>query len=255
MCGATPKYLSLALIIEEGLKFDALWKILVSISEIARENMVEVVTGDTKVVDRGKGDQLFINTSGIGELHAKACIGIGHIQAGDHILVSGQVATHGMAIMSVREGLEFETSLCSDTCYVGDITVRLINSFGHKIHFLRDPTRGGLATTLCEIASKSLLSVRLEEASIPVHPQARSACEMLGLDPLYVANEGVFVAVVAPEVSAEALEIIRSFKIGRDAAMVGMVTDEYPGKVVLRSGIGGKRILPMLPGEQLPRIC
>jgi len=255
MCGAVPKYLSLGLIIEEGLKFEELWRILLSVKEICDRHNVKVVTGDTKVVERGKGDKIFINTSGIGEVKANAQIGIGNIKEGDHILVSGNVGTHGMAIMSLREGLEFETNLQSDTNYIGEISGKLIDAFGEKIRFLRDPTRGGLATALNEVASKIEKSVEIEESLIPVLSQTRSACELLGLDPVFVANEGVFIAVVDPEISEEAISMMRENPLSKDTAYIGKISGNYPKKVIMTSRIGGRRVLSSLLGEQLPRIC
>ncbi len=255
MCGAVPKFISLGLIIEEGLKVEELWRFLESIKIISDAYNVKVVTGDTKVVERGKGDKIFINTSGIGEVKSQAKIGMEYIQEGDHVLVSGNIASHGMAIMSVREGLEFETSLESDTQYIGDVTSNLIDAFGDKVRFLRDPTRGGLATVLNEITSKLGLSIELEEGLIPVLPEAKSACELLGLDPVYVANEGVFITVVSPEISDEVLNIMKKNPKCSDASFIGKVTSNYPKKVIIKSGIGGRRVVSMLIGEQLPRIC
>jgi hydrogenase expression/formation protein HypE len=255
MCGAIPKYLSLGLIIEEGLSIQELWTVLESICKISKVYGVEVVTGDTKVVERGKGDKIFINTSGIGAVNQNARIGIDNIMEGDVVLVSGPVATHGMAIMSVREGLEFETTLQSDTQYVGDVVNHLVDQFGEKIKFLRDPTRGGVATVLNEIAQKTRFSIELEESAIPVLPQAKGACELLGLDPLYVANEGLFLAIVSPEVAEKVMAVIRTFSKCSDAAIIGSVTSNYPKKVIVKSGIGGRRVVPMMIGEQLPRIC
>ena len=255
MCGAVPKYISLGLIIEEGLKMKELWRLIESIKYISDINNVKVVTGDTKVVERGKGDQIFINTSGIGDVKQNAKIGIENIREGDHVLISGNIATHGMAIMSVREGLEFETSLKSDTQYIGDVSGSLIEAFGEKIRFLRDPTRGGLATVLNEITSKLGLSMELEEDLIPVLPQAKSACELLGLDPLYVANEGVFLTIVSPEISEKVLGIMQENPKCANASFIGKVTSDYPKKVIVKSGIGGRRVVSMLIGEQLPRIC
>ena len=255
MCGAVPKYLSLGLILEEGLPVTDLWSVLESIWKISIKYGVEIVTGDTKVVERGKGDKIFINTSGIGEVLPEANIGIEHIREGDKILVSGPFATHGMAIMSVREGLEFETDLQSDTQYIGDVALEIIKKFGGKIRFLRDPTRGGVATVLNEIAMKSMLCMELEEKSLPVLPQAMSACELLGMDPLYVANEGIFIAIVAPEVENAVLDCMRGFDKCFSAKCIGEVTGAYSKKVIVKSGIGGKRVVSMLIGEQLPRIC
>ncbi len=255
MCGAEPRYISLGLIIEEGLKVSDLWSVLDTIRQIAQQYNVAIVTGDTKVVERGKGDKLFINTSGIGEVKKSANIGIEQIKPGDHIIVSGYIATHGMAIMSVRENLEFETSLISDTRYIGDVTCQLIDTFGDKIRFLRDPTRGGLATVLNEVASSLELSIEIDEKLIPVLPEARSACELLGLDPVYVANEGIFVTVVSPDISDEVMNILLQNQKCNGAAFIGTVTSSYPKKVIIKSGIGGRRVIPMLIGEQLPRIC
>ena len=255
MCGARPKYISLGLIIEEGLKIEQLWKLLESIKGISDAYDVKIVTGDTKVVERGKGDKIFINTSGIGEVIELANINIEQIKEGDHVLVSGNIATHGMAIMSVRQGLEFQTSLESDTQYIGDVALDLIERFGDNIKFLRDPTRGGLATVLNEVAGKLDYSIEMEEALLPVLPQAKSACELLGLDPIYVANEGVFVMVVSPEISDKVLHMLKSNPKCLDAALIGKVTSNYPKKVIIKSPIGGRRVASMLVGEQLPRIC
>lgn len=255
MCGAVPKYISLGLIIEEGLKMEELWTLLESIRGISDAYGVKIVTGDTKVVERGKGDKIFINTSGIGGVVDSAQIGIEQIKDGDHVLVSGNIATHGMAIMSVREGLEFQTTLESDTEYIGDVALELIERFGAGIKFLRDPTRGGLATVLNEIAGKLAFSIEMEEELLPVLPQAKSACELLGMDPIYVANEGVFVTVVSPEISEEVLGILKANPKCVAAAKIGEVTSNYPKKVIVKSAIGGRRVASMLVGEQLPRIC
>jgi len=255
MCGAMPKYISLGLILEEGLPVVDLWRVLESIYKISKTHHVDIVTGDTKVLERGKGDKIFINTSGIGQVHEKANIDIGRIREGDQVLVSGPIATHGMTIMSVREGLEFETTLKSDTQYIGHLALSLIERFGDRIKFLRDPTRGGVATVLNEIAIKSALCIELQEKQLPVLPQAASACELLGLDPLYVANEGIFVVVADRSVAEDALKTISGFAGGKGAALIGEVTQNYPKKVIVRSGIGGKRVVSMLVGEQLPRIC
>ena len=255
MCGAVPKYLSLGLIIEEGLAVADLWKILDSIRLIADKHDVLVVTGDTKVVEKGKGDKIFINTSGIGFVSDKVQIGVGQIAETDVVITSGPIATHGMTIMSVREGLEFETSLQSDTAYVGNAAIGMIGKFGEKIKFLRDPTRGGVATVLNEIAQQTKLSIELEEKSIPVLTEARSACELLGLDPLYVANEGIFLSVVSEDISDEVLTFLKEKSGCSGAAKIGKVSKENPGKVILKSGIGGKRVVSMMIGDQLPRIC
>ncbi|MBA2422304.1 MAG: hydrogenase expression/formation protein HypE, partial [Chitinophagales bacterium] len=215
----------------------------------------KVVTGDTKVVEKGKGDKIFVNTSGIGELHPKAKIAAGNIKDGDKIIVSGNVATHGIAIMSVREGLVFETELESDTCNLSSVVITLLDRFGEDIHFLRDPTRGGVATVLNELAKDSGLGIDLSQSAIPLSEQVEGACEMLGLDPLYVANEGIFIAVVKAEIATELLSFLKKSEIGKNAGIIGTVTHDHPKQVILTSSIGGRRMLNMLTGEQLPRIC
>ncbi len=254
MCGAIPRYLSLSFIIEEGLPVKEFWDILVSIKFACGEANVKVVTGDTKVVERGKGDKIFVNTSGIGEVHPKANIAASNIQEGDKIIVSGNVATHGVAIMSVREGLVFETELESDTCNLAPAVLSLLDVFGNDIHFLRDPTRGGVATVLNELAKDSGLGIDLSQNAIPLNEQVEGACEMLGLDPLYVANEGIFIAVVKGEIAEQVIEVLKASDTG-NAAIIGTVTKDHPKQVILTSSIGGRRMLNMLTGEQLPRIC
>ena len=255
MCGATPRFLSLSFIIEEGLPMAEFWDILVSIKFACQQANVQVVTGDTKVVERGKGDKIFVNTTGIGEIHPKARIAASNVLAGDKIIVSGLVATHGMAIMSVREGLVFETELESDTCNLYPAVETLLEAYGADIHFLRDPTRGGVATVLNELAKDCGLGLALAQNDIPLSEQVEGACEMLGLDPLYVANEGIFIAVVSAEVAEQALALLRTTETGRNAAIIGAVTASHPKQVILTSSIGGRRMLNMLTGEQLPRIC
>ncbi len=255
MCGAIPEYLSLSFILEEGLSMQAFWDILVSIKFACAQAGVHVVTGDTKVVEKGKGDHIFINTSGIGTLHPKADIDIQRVKPGDKIIVSGEVATHGIAIMSVREGLDFETTIATDSCNLNHLVKELLDSFGEAIHLLKDPTRGGVATTLNEVARDSKTGIELRHRDIPVDPQVHGACEMLGLDPLYVANEGIFLAIVAEEAAEKVLEKIRSLEYGQKAAIIGEVVAEHPRQVILTSQIGGKRVVNMLVGEQLPRIC
>lgn len=255
MCGAIPKYLSLSFIIEEGLAMTEFWDILVAIKFACEEAGVQVVTGDTKVVERGKGDKIFINTTGIGQLHPNADIDIHRIQAGDKIIVSNQIATHGMAIMSVREGLEFETTIESDTCSLNHPILALLEEFGAAIHLLRDPTRGGLGTVLTELARDTKLGMEIAQRALPINEQVAGACEILGLDPLYVANEGVFIAIVAAEVADQITDRLQSFEACRHAAIIGEVVAAHPRQVILTSGIGGKRVVNMLVGEQLPRIC
>ncbi len=255
MCGATPRYLSLSFIIEEGLPVKEFWDILVAIKFACEKAEVKVVTGDTKVVERGKGDKIFVNTSGIGEVHPKAKIAAGNVRSGDKIIVSGNVATHGIAIMSVREGLVFETELQSDTCNLSPAVNMLLDAFGEDIHFLRDPTRGGVATVLNELAKDSGLGIDILQTSIPLSEQVEGACEMLGLDPLYVANEGIFIAAVKAEIAEQAIQVLRTSKVGVNAAIIGTVESNHPKQVILTSSIGGRRMLNMLTGEQLPRIC
>ncbi len=254
MCGAVPQYLSLSLIIEEGLPMTELWEVLLTIQQCCKQAGVKVVTGDTKVVERGKGDKLFINTAGIGKVHPQADIGINRVQAGDKIIVSGPLANHGMAIMSVREGLEFETEIQTDSAPLHQPVKNLLDEFGSLVHLLRDPTRGGVGTVLNEIARSAHLGINLRQADIPVDEQVAGACELLGLDPLYVANEGLFLAIVADNIYQAALEQLQASGFSRSAC-IGEVTSEHPRQVVLTSGIGGRRVVNMLAGEQLPRIC
>ena len=255
MCGAIPKYLSLAFIIEEGLKVSEFIRIVKSVKKAADECGVLIITGDTKVVERGKGDKIFINTTGFGELHPKATISVHNIKEGDKILVNGYIAQHGMAIMSERKGLEFESTIESDSTNLNFLVKELLDQFGTKIKLFRDPTRGGLGTVLHEIANDISKGVDLKEADIPLEKQVAAACEMLGLDPMYVANEGVFLVVVDPSIEAEVLALMRNHNKGKNAALVGKITNEHPNKVVMESLIGGKRIVSPLVGEQLPRIC
>ena len=255
MCGAIPQYLSLSFIIEEGLPMTEFWEILISIRDACIASGVQVVTGDTKVVERGKGDKIFINTTGVGQLHPAADIDLNRIEAGDTIILSGEMAAHGMAIMSVREGLEFESQIESDTQPLNHLVKDLLDEVGPAIKLLRDPTRGGVATVLNEIARDSALGIGITQHDLPINKQVASACEILGLDPLYVANEGLFLAVVAKEAAEPFLTACRANPAGRSAKVIGTVTEEHPQKVVMTSGIGGKRVVNMLTGEQLPRIC
>jgi len=255
MCGATPQYLSLGFIIEEGLTMEEFWKVLVNIKEAANKANIKIVTGDTKVVEKGKGDKIFINTSGIGIIHPKANIHHKNIATGDVIIVSGNIATHGIAIMSLRKGLEFETTIQSDSTNLNHIVISLIEKFGNDIKFLRDPTRGGVASVLNEIAELTQLGFHIDQKLIPIDEQVDGACEMLGLDPLYVANEGLFMAVVKKEIAADFLQYLQQDECGTNAAIIGNVSTEHPGKVILKSRIGGKRVVNYLTGEQLPRIC
>lgn len=255
MCGARARFLSLAFILEEGLTMREFWEVLVGIKYAAEQAGVQIVTGDTKVVERGKGDKIFINTSGVGMLHPRAQISKSRVQPGDKILISGHIATHGMAIMSVRQGLEFETSLLSDTTNLNHTVMGLLDVFGDNIHLLHDPTRGGVATVLNELARDTRLGINLQERGIPVLEEVAGACELLGLDPLYVANEGIFIAVVAAAAADSVLEFLQADPNGSAASIIGEVTAEHPRQVLLHSKIGGKRVVNMPVGEQLPRIC
>jgi len=255
MCGAQPLALSSAMILEEGLPMQDLWRIVQSMQRAAQNIGVPIVTGDTKVVDRGKGDGVFINTAGIGIIPAHIRVAPKRAQPGDIVLISGSIAVHGIAIMSVREGLEFETRLESDSAPLHDIVARVLDVAGERVHVLRDPTRGGVASALNEIAAQAQVGIRLIEAQIPLDDAVRGACEILGLDPLYVANEGKFLAIVAREIADQVLAAMQAHPLGKDAAMIGEVVDDHPGKVYLRSRVGGMRVVDMLSGEQLPRIC
>ncbi|MDN3642783.1 hydrogenase expression/formation protein HypE [Lutimonas halocynthiae] len=255
MCGAVPKYLSLAFIVEEGLEMKEFIKIVESVKEAADKSGVQIITGDTKVVERGKGDKIFINTTGFGAVHPKAKIATGNIKIGDKIIVNGNLAQHGMAIMSEREGLEFESTIESDTTNVNHLVLELLDAFGEKIHLFRDPTRGGMASVLSEIAVDIDMGVKLVENDLPIEKQVAAACEILGLDPLYVANEGVFISIVDESIADELLALMRKHPKGKNATCVGHITAEHPKKVVMKSGIGGARMVSPLIGEQLPRIC
>lgn len=254
MCGAKPLFLSAAFVIEEGLPMEDLWRIVLSMQNAAHEAGVEFVTGDTKVVDRGKGDKVFINTSGIGVVEDGVDIDPARAAAGDKIIISGPIALHGIAIMSVREGLEFETQIESDTAPLNGLVAQMLAVCG-DIHVLRDPTRGGLASVLNEIAESAGKGVVLTENKIPISEEVRGACEILGLDPLYVANEGKLVAFVPAKNSESVLAAMKAHPYGTDAAVIGEVVSDHPGTVVMKSRIGGSRVVDMLSGEQLPRIC
>ncbi|MFZ1527977.1 MAG: hydrogenase expression/formation protein HypE [Ferruginibacter sp.] len=255
MCGAMAKYLSLSFIIEEGLPVKDFLEILLSIKESCTRANVMVVTGDTKVVEKGKGDKIFINTSGIGLVNEKAVISMSSINTGDVIIVSGNIAEHGIAIMSKRTGLEFETDILSDTTNLNFTVEKLLNQFGNGIHFLRDATRGGLASVLNEVAKGGMKGIDILQKNIPVQEQVNGACEMLGLDPLYVANEGRFITIVDRRIAPDVLSLLREDENGSNASVIGNIVDDHAGQVIMQSTIGGKRVVNMLPGEQLPRIC
>lgn len=255
MCGATPTAITVGMVIEEGLPMEDLWRIVSSIKTAADEADVAVITGDTKVVDRGKGDGIFINTTGFGFVGDGVDISPARIRAGDVVLVSGTIADHGIAIMSVREGLEFETALESDSASLHGLVRTMLDAGGSGVHVLRDPTRGGVASAANEIARSGGLGIRLREVDLPLSDQVRAACEILGFDPLYVANEGKCLAVVDAAIADTVLAAMRSHPLGSDAAAIGTVVDDHPGRVFLTSRIGGNRVVDMISGEQLPRIC
>jgi len=254
MCGARPLYLSAAFIIEEGLAMDDFWRVLQSMQQAAHAAGVSLVTGDTKVVDRGKGDKIFINTAGIGTVRERANIHPSRACVGDKILINGPLAAHGIAIMSVRENLEFETEIASDTAPLNGL-VEAMFAAGDDIHVLRDPTRGGIASALNEIADQARVGIRLDETMIPISEDVKAACEILGLDPLYVANEGKLLAFVPARESNQVLRAMQNHPLGRDAAIIGEVVEDHPGFVTMKTRIGGTRVVDMLSGEQLPRIC
>ncbi|MCS6860956.1 MAG: hydrogenase expression/formation protein HypE [Abditibacteriales bacterium] len=254
MCGARPLYLSAGFILEEGLPMETLWRIVRSMQAAAQSAGVEIVTGDTKVVDKGKGDGVFINTSGVGVIEHSHCIAPDRVRPGDVLLVNGDLGRHGIAIMAVREGLEFESAIESDSAPVAGLVLELLSA-GIDIHCLRDLTRGGLASALNEIAAAARVGITIDEKLIPVREDVQAACEMLGFDPLYVANEGRFVAFVAPSDAERALDLMRAHPLGEGASIIGAVSDEDAPLVTLTSRIGARRIVDMLSGEQLPRIC
>src|SRR5580658_4793189 len=259
MSGARPLYLSAAFILEEGLGVDDLRRVVESMRAAAAEAGVEFVTGDTKVVNRGKGDQIFITTTGIGVIDNGVNISADRARPGDLIILSGYIGDHGMAIMSQRENLAFDGAISSDCASLNGLVADMLSnpSAGGMefIHCLRDPTRGGAATALNEIAKRAGVGMSLREQSIPVRESVQGACEVLGLDPLYVANEGKLVAVVVPEMAQAVLRQMRQHPLGRDAAIIGEVVAEHPGMVLMKTQIGGTRVLDVMFGEQLPRIC
>jgi hydrogenase expression/formation protein HypE len=252
--GARPRYLSLAMIIEEGFSMADLEKITLSIKQAAEEDEVSIVTGDTKVVNRGLMDKLFINTAGIGFIPKDIDISAKHIKAGDKVIVSGSIGDHGMAIMAARENITFDRPLCSDLASLNPL-VRSILSFDNGIHAMRDPTRGGVGTTLNEFAQQCHIGIVIEEDLIPIKEDVKSACDLFGLDPLYSPCEGRLVAFVHPDYAESILSIMRKNALGLEAAIIGDVTSNHPGLVRMKTSLGGLRIVDMLVGEQLPRIC
>jgi hydrogenase expression/formation protein HypE len=255
MCGARPLYLSVGLILEEGLPMKTLWRVVRSMRDAASLAGVELVTGDTKVVDRGKADGLFINTSGVGALGEGVSIGPDAVRPGDAIVLSGDIGRHGVAVMAVREGLTFETAIVSDCAPLAAPALGLLEQ-RLGVHCMRDLTRGGLASALVEIADVARHHVALDESAVPVDEEVEAACEILGLDPLYVANEGRFVVFVAPADAEAALAVLRAHPCGANAAIIGRVAEERAGGLVtMRTKIGADRVIDALSGEQLPRIC
>ena len=253
--GAEPRFLSASFILEEGFPLAQLAAIVEAMAAAAATAGVKIVTGDTKVVERGHGDGCYINTAGVGVLRPGVTVGPDRAQAGDAVLVSGTVGDHGMAIMSVREGLEFESQIRSDCAALNGLIAEVLDAAGADVHAMRDPTRGGLASTLNEIAHSSGVGVEIDEPSLPVRTEVQSACELLGLDPVYVANEGKVVFFVAPSAAERVLEVLRAHPLGRDAARIGQVTAQHPGMLVARTGMGANRVIATQIGEQLPRIC
>jgi len=254
MCGARPKWLSTGFIIEEGLPMETLRRVARSMRKAADEAGVQLVTGDTKVVDKGKGDGLFINTAGIGVIEHQVSSHPGRVQPGDLILLNGDVGRHGMAIMSMREGLQFEGTIESDCAPLAGLVMALLDA-GIEIHCMRDLTRGGLASALNEIAETAQVQIAIDETAVSVCEEVRGACELLGFDPLYVANEGRFIAIIPAHDLPGALEVMRAHSQGRNACLIGNVTGDAESMVTVKSQIGTSRILDMLSGEQLPRIC
>jgi len=254
MNGARPLYLSLSAIIEEGFLLSELEQIMQSISKAAEEAEVSIITGDTKVVNRGQADKLFITTSGVGTIPPGVDISGANAKAGDKVLLSGTIGDHGIAVMSQREGLRFSMALESDCAPLNQLVSQMLE-VSSKIHCLRDPTRGGLATTLNELARQSKVGIVVEEVEIPVKAEVKAVCELLGLDPIYVANEGKLVAVVDPGDADKVLAQMKQHNYGRDAVIIGEVTGEHPGRVIMRTKLGPSRIVDMLSGELLPRIC
>jgi hydrogenase expression/formation protein HypE len=254
MCGATPLYLSVGLILEEGLPLSDLKKILQSMKTAALTAGVQIVTGDTKVVPSGAADRIFINTSGIGLLHPHIQVSSSGARPGDRILLSGSMADHGVTILTRREKMDFDAPVKSDTAPLNHMVKKMFMA-SRKIHVLRDPTRGGVGTALNEIALQSKVGIRIEEADLPVKKEVSGICELLGFDPLYLANEGKLLAFVEPEDVDRVMAAMKRDTFGKEACVIGEVVDEHPGRVVMKTRIGGSRIVDMLTGEQLPRIC
>jgi hydrogenase expression/formation protein HypE len=254
MCGARPQFLSVGFVIEEGLPMDSLRRVVSSMQAAARAAGVAIVTGDTKVVDRGKGDGVYLNTAGVGLIEYHGQIAPASVRPGDVVLLSGDIGRHGMAVMAAREGLQFESDIESDCAPLAEPVLALIEA-GITIHCLRDLTRGGVASATVEIAESTGLHIRMDEHAIPIREDVRGACEILGFDPLYVANEGRFIAFVPEAEAGRALDVLRRYPVCRDAVAIGTVSETQGGLVTLKSRIGATRVVDMLSGEQLPRIC
>ena len=253
--GAKPLYLSAGFVLEEGFSLAELETIVKSMAEAARRAGVMIVTGDTKVVGKGQCDRMFINTSGIGSIREGVNLSCRNLKAGDSIILSGTVGDHGMAIMTSREGLSFQSRITSDCAALNGMIGSMLDELPFAIHAMRDPTRGGVAATLNELAQSSSVGIEIHESTIPVKPDVRGACELLGIDPLHVANEGKLVVVVTAGDAEKALDVMRNFDLGRDAVLIGSVVDDHPGMVVMRTVYGSRRIIDLPLGEQLPRIC
>lgn len=254
MCGASPKYLSVGLMLEEGFPIAELKEIVDTMGNAAGDAEIRIVTGDTKVVPKGALDKIFINTAGLGVVYDGQDVSCRNAVPGDVIILSGSMADHGVAILAKREGLSFDVSVESDSAPLNHLTRRMFATNG-AIHVLRDPTRGGVATALNEIAEKSHVGIKIIEESLPVKPEVAGMCELLGLDPLYLANEGKLLAFVAPQDADDVLAAMQSDPVAKEACVIGEVLDEKPGRVFMQTRIGGRRIVDMLAGEQLPRIC
>jgi hydrogenase expression/formation protein HypE len=254
MLGAKPLYLTAGFILEEGLPMETLQRVIASMQAAAQEAGVQIVAGDTKVVQKGKADGMYITTAGVGLVRAGLTVGGACARPGDVVILSGSIGEHGMAVLGARGELGFQSSIQSDVAPLNGLVEAMLDA-GAGVHVLRDPTRGGLATTLNEIAGQSGVGIRLEEGAIPVHAEVAAACEMLGFDPLYVANEGKLVAMVAPEDSDKVLQVMRATRYGEGAVIIGEVTEEPRGRVLLKTALGTTRVVDMLAGEMLPRIC
>ena len=254
MAGAQPLFLSAAFILEEGLPIAVLRRVVDSMQRAAKAAGVQIVTGDTKVVEKGKGDGLFINTTGIGLVPTGLALSADRVQPADRVLLSGSIGEHGIAILAQREGLEFESAIASDTAALHTLVAKMLSS-GASIRCMRDPTRGGLSSALNEIAAKARVGIELDESAIPVRQEVQGACEMLGLDPLYVANEGKLLAIVEAASAKNVLAAMREHPLGRHAQMIGSVSEKHPGLVIMKTTLGTSRVVDMLAGDQLPRIC